>query len=275
MKHKISIEQRIRGWLPKEPNNFGINKAAKQQKPSNKRSLFLFSSVLLCGIITAGFFLVPLLLSNGESIDDGWGARRVIERVGFSGGDIVVWKYSQSSADKGYIILDVEANITSQDDLSAYIDSRTKGLNQLLEDTNSTFEAIVTFKAPMSPEEFVHWCDGSVEKAGDCAVVLADGASRVFFLEGGAQGILDITDLKADSNLGGVMAVGCYLQPQQARNLQSNPKVLLVEPLEDAQMRQIIAHYQAEGFSAQVQRSLSEEMWTQYAVLEGYYDAKT
>jgi hypothetical protein len=263
-----TVKGRIRGWFPQEPNVFAKNKVAEQHKPSNKKYLAVFSSVLLCGVIAAGFLLVPILLSDGESIDDGWASRRVVERVGFPGGDIVVWKYSQSSRDKGYIILNVEPNIASQDDLAVYIDSRTKGLNQILEDNISMFEAIVTFKAPMSPEEFVRWCSGSVEKASDCAVITTDSTSGVVFLEGGAGNIVNVTS-KEGLNLGGVIAVECYLKPEQARNLQSDPKVLLVDPAEDPQMLQIRERYQTEGFSAQVQRPLAKEMWKQYAVLEG------
>lgn len=237
---KRNTELPNRGWLPKEPNTFGIDKAAGQKKLLNKRGIVAFSSVLLCGIIAAGFFIVPLLLYDGESTDDGWVAQRVIERVGFPGGDIVVWKFSESSRDKGYIILDVEPNVTTREKLSAYIDSRTKTLNQLLKDTNSIFEAIVTFKASMSPEEFGDWLDSSVEKSGDNAEIRS-----------------------------GIIAVECYLQPDQARNLQSDPDVLLVESVEDSQMRQIIERYQAEGFNAQVQRSLPKEMWKQYIALEG------
>jgi hypothetical protein len=220
-------------------------------------------------VIAAGFFLIPLLLSDGESIEDGWVSQRVVERVGFPGGDIVVWKYSQSSRDKGYIILNVEPNITSHSDLSAYIDSRTEGLNQILEENSSIFEAIVTFKAPISAEKFVRWCNGSVEKATDCAVITTDRTSGVVFLEGGAGNIVNVTS-KEGLNLGGVIAIGCYLTPEQARNLQSDLTVLLVEPLEDLQMRQIKERYRAEGVDAQVQRPPpAKELWKQYATLEG------
>ena len=74
---------------------------------------------------------------------------------------MVVREIRQTPSDKGYISLRIEANLTSEGNLAAYVESRTNALNALLDSiaTNSTIEAVITFKDPISPEDFASLCE--------------------------------------------------------------------------------------------------------------------
>ena len=195
-----------------------------------------------------------------------------IEQVSFPGGNIVVYENRQSPQDRGYLTVTVKANVTSQENLAAYVTSRTNALNALIEsDPDSSIEAIVTFKAPLSPQEFESLCKESIQKSGEYAIVLMDKATEiqrtevVWFPRPQEAGFIEnLTSTEEGYQLMGIIAFECYLQPNQARDLAGNAKVLLVDPLQDKQILEIKEHYKTEGFSVQVDRAFSEEMWMQY-----------
>ena len=114
-------------------------------------------------------------------------------------------------------------------------------------------------------------CEASVEKLGEYAIILTDETSGiqstevVWFPRPQEAGFLqNITSDKEDSNLVGIIAFECYIKAETARTLQSDPKVLLIDPLEDPTLLQIKNGYESKGFYVKLERPFFKEMWTQY-----------
>ena len=61
---------------------------------------------------------------------------------------------------------------------------------------------------------------------------------------------------------------GCYIKAEAARILQSDPKVLLIDPLEDQQVLEVKKSYESKGFYVQLEKPFFEEMWEQYAQMK-------
>ena len=272
MNVKKSLESRIRGWFPSTPNLPSIKRATRRHSLTNKRILFPVSVLLIC-LLAVTIFVSSTFFFKSY---DGWVSSREIERISFPGGDIIVKENRQSPSDKGYITLNIEANITSKENLEAYVDSRTTALNTLLDTAaaNSTIEAIITLKAPISPQDFASLCETSIEKLGEYAIILTDEATGtqssevVWFPRPQEAGFIEnITSTREGSKLEGIIAFECYLQPKQAKSLQSDPRVLLVDPLEDQQLFEAKERYDSKGFDVLLDRPFFEEMWTQYVKL--------
>lgn len=205
-------------------------------------SMKLLPTVLISALLLSIFVVVAFLPSTFFLDEDGWQVYREVERISFPGGDIVVHEIRQTPSDKGYISLSIEANITSEENLATYVESRTNALNALLETatTTSTIEAIITFKDPINPEDFASLCETSVEKLGEYAIILTDETTNtkstevLWFPRPQEAGFIqNITSIKEGYRLKGIIAFECYIKAEAARSLQSDPKVLLIDPLED------------------------------------------
>jgi hypothetical protein len=281
LKYLGGLEKQIRGWLPKEPNK--MKRVVSHRSLANKSVLILLSFVLLCLLSTAAIFLLANLFSNGEA--DGWVTSSVIEQISFPGGNIVIQENRQTPTDKGYITMHIEANITSEENLEAYVTSRTNALNTVLDAASADclIDAVVTLKAPISPQEFTSLCENSVVKSGEYAIILTEKATGtqssevVWFPRSQEAGFAqNLTSIREGSKLEGIIAFECYLEPEQARSLQSDPRVLLIDTLEDEQLLEVKERYASKGFDVQLGRlPFFEEMWTQYLKLTPYASGGT
>lgn len=269
MKTKKEL-RKIRGWFPQEPKCKNATPPIEKHRLINKKALIPLSVLALC-LLTATVFVAPLIFSNGEV--DGWVSSKQIELVSFPGGNIVVYENRQSPQNRGYLTVTVEANVTSHENLAAYVTSRTNALNALIEsDPDSSIEAIVTFKAPLNPQEFESLCKASIQKPGEYAIVLTDKATEIqrtevvwFPRPQEANFAANLTAIKEGSKLEGIIAFECYIETKDAKSLQSDPKVLLIDPFEDQQMLEVKERYESKGFYVQLERSFFEEMWKQYS----------
>lgn len=116
------------------------------------------------------------------------------------------------------------------------------------------------------------YLETSVVKLGEYAIVLTDqetglkSSEIVWFPRPPEAGFVqNLTSIKEGSKLDGIIAFECYLEPKGARSLQSDPEVLLVDPLEDQQMLEVKKSYESKGFDVQFDRPFFEEIWKQYA----------
>ena len=239
-----------------------------------KRLPLVLISALLLTIFAVVAFLPSTFFLKSE---DGWLAYREVERFSFPGCDVVVREIRQTPSEKGYISLSIEANLTSEGGLAAYVESRTNALNALLDSvaTNSTIEAIITFKDPVSPEDFASLCETSVEKTGEYAIILTNEMTSkkstdvLWFPRPQETGFIqNLTSINEGSRLEGIIAFECYIKAEAARSLQFGPKVLLIDPLEDPQMLEIKKGYESKGFYVQLERPFFKEMLEQYAQLK-------
>jgi hypothetical protein len=222
---------------------------------------------LISALLLTMFAVIAFLPSSFFLDEDEWQVYKEVERISFPGGDIVVREIRQTPSDKGYISLSIEANLTSEGNLAAYVESRTNALNALLDSvaTNSTIEAVITFKNPINPEDFASLCETSIEKIGEYAIILTNETTDIKSTEvlwfprpQEAGFIQNLTSIKESSRLEGIMAFECYIKAEAARSLQSDPKVLLVDPLEDPQMLKIKKDYESKGFYVQLGRPFFE-----------------
>lgn len=218
-----------------------------------KRLAIVLISALLLTMFAVIAFLPSTFFLKSE---DGWQAYREVDRISFPGGYIVVREIRQTPSDKGYISLRIEANLTSEENLAAYVESRTNALNAILDSvaTNSTIEAVITLKDPISPEDFASLCKTSLEKLGEYAIILTNEMTNkkstevLWFPRPQEAGFIqNLTSINEGSRLEGIIAFECYIKAEAARSLQSDPKVLLIDPLEDQNMLEIKKGYESKG----------------------------
>ena len=239
-----------------------------------KRFLIItIATIVVLAIVLAFLSLTFLLKNNG----DGWSYSREVDRISFPGGAILVRENSKSPSDKGYITISMEANLTSEENLAAYVESRTRALNSLLAtvSSNATIEAVITFKDPISTEDFAILCENSIEKPGEYAVVSTDETTNTrssevlwFPRPQEVDFAQNLTSTFEGFKLEGIIAFECYIEADAARSLLSDQKVLLVDPLEDPQVIGIKQNYESNGFYVQLERPFSKEMWKQYSVMK-------
>jgi hypothetical protein len=178
---------------------------------------------------------------------------------------------------KGYISIRIEAHITSEENIITYANSRTNALNALLDTIsgNSLIEVVTTFKNPIKSEELVSLCETSLEKLGEYAAILTgektdtNGAWVLWFPRLQDPNLIhDLTSIKEGYKLEGIIAIECNIKAETARILQSDSRILLIDPMEDLTILEIKKKYASIGFNVQVERPFSQEMWGQYAKLK-------
>jgi len=234
-------------------------------------------TLILALLLTLFAVIVFLPTFFLQSNYDGWSYFREVDKISSSGGDIVVRENRQTPSDKGYITMTIEPNLTTGGNLAAYVNSRTDALNFLLDTVNpdSVIEAVVTFKEPMNPEDFASLCETSIEKLGEYATIVTDkttGAknTKTFWYPRPQEAdfVQNITSVEEGYRLEGIIAFECYIKAETARSLQSDPKVLIIDPLEDLQVLEIKKNYELKGFYVQTERPFFKEMWAQYVQME-------
>lgn len=271
----MGIRKRLWNWCP------------KPKKPVSTHFIRLatpsYIAILIVGLLlTACITMVslsPKLFSLKSSADEteGW-VPKELERISFPGGDIVVTQMRHNPFEKGYISISIEAHITSLENLSAYMKSRTKALNAFLDSISSDSlvqVAAITLRTPMKPEELVSICETSLAKLGEYAVIITDETTGTkeagvlwFPRPQDPSFVQNLTSIKECCRLEGIIAVECYIRANIARTLQSDPRILLIDPIEDLTIFEIRKKYESMGFHVQVERALSQEMWSQYVKLE-------
>ncbi len=237
-----------------------------------KRLTVAIIAVLTAMSLLAVIAFLPPKISF-EPVGDGWVTKKEVERISFAGGGIVVNEMRQAPSDKGYISLTIEANITSEENLAAYVQSRTNALNTLLDSVaaDAWIEMVITFKNPIDPQDFASFCETYVEKSGEYSIILTNETTQVksseviwFPRPQETDFIQNLTSIKQGYRLEGIIAFECYLKAETARQIKSDPAVLLIDPLEDPDMLGVKKDYESKGFVVQVERPFSKEMWQQY-----------
>jgi hypothetical protein len=239
--------------------------------------LAFIATVVLILVVSVAY--LPLVFFKNES--DGWSYSRGVDRISFPGGAIVVRQNSQSSTDKGYITISIEAKVDSEENLNSYVKTRTNALNSLLDSIapNSTIEAVITFADPVSPQTFVSLVQNSIEKPGEYAIVLTDEAnssssSDVLWFprpQEAADFAQNLTSTLEGFRLKGIISFECYIKANAAKSLLSDQKVLLIDLLEDPQILGIKQDYESNGFYVQSERPFFKEMWAQYTQLNNNF----
>lgn len=238
---------------------------------------FLLVPAILVLIVVSTVSLAVIKSSFDES---GWVIEQEIERVEFPGGFIVVYKRQQDPRSESYVGVKVYPNIRSESDLWAYVESRTKAMNELSNFVNSHELLVVTltFNTPLEPVDFQNLCEDYLEKPNLYAILLRNETSgtlgaAVCGLPSplDASFVKDFTYLKDGYRLVGVIASEGLLKAGMVEALQSDSRVLLVDPVEDPTVRGLLEEYLSTGSYAGggVEEILfSSKMWRQYVKLK-------
>jgi len=266
----MGIRKRLWNWCPKpkKPVSTSLTRLATP----------IYISFLIGALLLTTYAAIAFLPSiSFVNVDEGGWVPREIERIRFPGGDIVVREIRYNSFEKGYVSIGIQAYITSEENLAAYVNSRTNALNALLDiiPAHSLIEAVVIFEDPIEPEELVSLCETSVEKLGEYAVILTNettGTKGVGFLwfprPQDPDFIQNLTSIREGYRLEGIIAIECYIKAEMAGTLQSDSKILLIDPMEDQKILEIKKKYDSMGFDVRIERSFSQEMVGQYAKLK-------
>lgn len=209
------------------------------------------------------------------NVDEGTGVAEVLEVIEFPGGSIVATNHSQVPGYGPYITIRVTHNVTSEEGLLTYVDSRTKALLELVNsvDPNETLSVAVTFKAPLEPSEFTSFCRSFVVDAREYVTILANGTTGEVWGSGILKGPsphdtgfeVTLRQVREGFNVTGVIALKGSMKADIAGALQSNDsRILLVDPREDLIIRGLMEKYHSQGFDVITDSPLEWDIWRAY-----------
>ena len=264
----MEIHKRLWNWCrrPKRPVSTKFTRLATP----------LYVSVLIGGLLLTAYVAVVLLppVAFKSSSDESGRVTEVVEKVEFPGGAIVVYKhpYMYGYPKDVIISIGVHPYITSEDDLLAYVNSRTKALNELLNSisTNENVHVIVTFKEPLERTDFVNLWRDYLEKPLEYAIIVENETS-------GDLGILVLGMPSHDEpdfmeyltnpkgfKLVSVIGFEALVKADVAENFKQDSRILLVDPYKCLTTWGLVEKYSSRGFHVTVTGDNILEMWRQY-----------
>ena len=172
----------------------------------------LYVSILIGGLLLTmlvTIVLVPQIAFPSEfklfyNVDESGRVTEVVEKVPFLGGAIVVYKHPvYDPHPTWHISIKTHNCVTSEEDLLAYVNSRTTALSELLHllSTDRRVQITVTFKEPLDPTDFknlygdYYFAESGGNGPNRCAIIvknetsgnletsILDGPSPDFFKE--------------------------------------------------------------------------------------------
>ena len=264
----MGIHKRLWNWCrrPKKPASTNFARLATP----------LYISVLVGGLLlTVGVAVVLLPSMAFFKVDESPGVAEVVEVIEFPSGAIVVTNHSQVPGYAPYISIRVTSNVTSKEDLLAYIDSRTKALLELADSVNpnETVLVSVTFKFPLKPAEFTDFCRSYVVDAREYVTAYANETTGEILGRGILKGPtpLDpnfeeaLINVREGLKVTGVIAFKGLMKVDIARAQQSNDlRVLLVDLREDLAVRSLMEKYRSEGFDVITDSPIEWDIYKEY-----------
>ena len=262
----MDVREKLKNWCPRPKKPFS--------KYFTRSTMPIFISILTGTLVVIYMIVLSIYPASFLKVDEsGWGPKE-LERISFPGGSIVVTDMRNSPFEEPYISIHIEAHINSEEDLSAYVNSRTNALNALLDSMapDAVVEiAAIVFKDPLTPEDFVNLYKNSFVKIGEYAVIVKDeesgerGAGVLWFPRPeDSDFVSNLTSIKDGYKLEGIIAVEGYIKAEVARSLQYDPKVLLIDVTKDPFLFELEKKYSTMGYGVQVERAFFREMWAQY-----------
>lgn len=211
--------------------------------------------------------------------ESGWVTMQEMERIEFHGGVYVVYKYQETPRSESSIVIKVLHTIKSESDLWAYVESRTKAMNELLGfvNPNESLQVTLTFNTPLEPVDFQSLCRDYLEKPNLYAILLKNETSGSLGAVSSGPNPLDpsfvkdFTYLKEGFTLVGIIASEGLLKAGMVKTLQSDSRVLLVDPVEDLTARALVEKHLATGLyvgGGVWEILFSSKMWSEYAKLK-------
>jgi hypothetical protein len=235
----------------------------------------LYISVLIGGLLlTAGvaIFLFPIAFFK---VDEGPGVAEVVEVIEFPGGAIVVTNHSRVPGYAPYISIRLTYNVTSKEDLLAYIDSRRKALLELADSVNpnETVLVSVTFRYPLKPAEFTDFCRNYVEDAWEYVTAHRNETTGEVLGMGILKGPSPqdpnfeeaLTSVRKGMRITGVIAFKGLMKVDVARAQQlNNSNILLVDPKKDLIINELVEKYRSEGSDVITDSPIEWDIYKEY-----------
>jgi len=262
----MEIHKRLWNWCrrPKRPVSTKFTRLATP----------LYVSVLIGGLLTAGVAIVLFPMAFFK-VDESPGVAEVVETIEFPGGAITVTNHTDVPGYAPYISIRVTSNVTSKEDLLAYIDSRTKALLELADSANpnETVLVSVTFKSPLKPAEFTGFCRNYVVDAREYVTAYANETTGEVLGSGILKGPSPqdpnfeeaLINVREGLKIKGVIAFKGLMKVDVARTHQLNTsKVLLVDLREDLTVRGLVEKYRSEGFDVITDSPIEWNIYKEY-----------
>lgn len=261
----MSIQKRFWNWC-RRPRRSASRSFLNFASPA---IALVFVACILITACVAGILLPPFMLFN---FDESTGVAEILEVIDFPGGSIVVTKHSQVPGYPPHITIRVTHNVTSEEDLLTYINSRTYSLFELLNsvDHGEMLSVAVVFKAPLEPNEFTNFCRSFVEDAGEYVTILANETTGEVLGSGILKGPSPqdtnfeetLRQVREGYNVRGVIAFTGFMKANVAGMLQSNDsRILLVDPREDLTIRGLMKKYRALRFDVMTDSPIEHDIW--------------
>ena len=253
----MDIRKRLWNWCPRPKKRVSI--------PFTRIAMPLYVSILIGGLLlTAGVAIVLLppmvFLSN---VDESGRATEVVERRLFPGGAIVVYKNPIYETAKWYISIRLHNYITCEEDLSAYVNSRTNALHESL-NSLSPDEKIwvtVTFEEPLEPADFKNLYENyfaESERFDQSAIIVENATSgklETIILNTPSPGYLEefITYPKGLKMIG-VISLEALVEVDVVEALKQDHRILLIDPQECLTIHGLVRKYSLMGYKVTVDR---------------------
>jgi len=233
----------------------------------------LYVSILIGGLLLTVLVAIVLLpqmaFPSGfhllSHIEESGRVTEVVERVLFPGGAIVVYKHPiDIPQPTWYISIKVHNYITSEEDLLAYINSRTSALNELLHSLSPDRKVwvTVTFKEPLEPSEFKNLYENYLAESDrlDLSAIIVQnetsGELETIILGAPSPEYLEewVIYPKQGLRMISVISLQVSLKADAVKTFAQDPRILLVDPQECLTVRGLVAKYSLMGFKVTVDR---------------------
>jgi len=233
----------------------------------------LYISILIGGLLLTMLVTIVLLpqiaFPSGfhlfSDIDESGRVTEVVERVLFPGGAIVVYRHPiyipQPTWDNS---IKVHNYITCEEDLLAYVNSRTNALNELLNSlsTDRKVWVTVTFKEPLEPIDFKNLYENYIAESAtldQSAIIIENetsGELETIILGAPSPEYLEewITYPKQGLKMISVISLQVSLKVDVVKTLAQDPRILLVDPQECLTICGLVTKYSLMGFKVTVDR---------------------
>jgi len=226
-------------------------------------SISILISGLLLTMLVAAVLLVqipfPSVFRFFSYSEESGRATEVVERVLFPGGALVAYKvpvYDPSAT--WHIYIAIHNYVACEEDLSAYVNSRTNALNELLLSLspNEKVQVTVTFKEPLEPAYFKNvYEDYFTESDGpyNCAIIVENetsGKQETIRLNAPSPDYLEqfLTYPKEDLRLVSVISIEACVRVNIVKAVADDSRVLLVDPQKCLTVRALVNKYSLKGF---------------------------
>jgi hypothetical protein len=152
MKIKKSLESRIRGWLPQEPNRHSIKRTIGRRSLVNKRILILFSVSLTCFVLFVGGLYVFSSWYSEQILENLKGYSTRLEDDGFIVEAKPLTEFNVNSTQDWYWFSDFRSYAKQEKVTHIYIDYEINGLYYLthVSPTNASTVAIIFYYNKLS-----------------------------------------------------------------------------------------------------------------------------